>query len=469
MEFDEIWKRRDELANGPIYAIPEDKLAECVRKLKDRTPQSEKLYTQAQEYIPGGHQHMLVNKNPYPLTIRKALGSKMLDADSNEYIDYLMMAGPIILGHNFPPLIEKLIDVIREEGVGSGWTTEWEARGSEMIIRHMKTVERVRYFQSGTEADMAAVRLARAYTGKQKIIRVGGAYHGWSDEFVYDMQIPYSGSFQTAGIPEEHFKHVIGVGPNDFDALEKAFEEAEKEGGIAALFLEPMGPETGAIPVHPEYNKTARELCDKYDSLLVFDEVVTAFRVGMGGAQEYWDIDPDLTILGKVITHGFPSSGALGGPKEIMDSLAGWTPGKPKPFVAGTMAANVISTAATYWAIKFIEEEKAIEKADVTAATLRDGLNGLFSDLNLPFFSYTVSSLVHFETAAPVAVDIRNPDRIPEALERKQAVDNFATALLSENIITKYGARAFTCMAHSADDIQKTLAAFEKILSLFPK
>ena len=469
MEYEEIMNRRLEIANRPILELSAESLEKHVQKLKSGTPESEKLFQQAQESIPGGFQHMLVNKNPYPITIRKALGSKMLDADNNEFIDYLMMAGPIILGHNYPPLIEKMIQVIQQEGVGSGWTSEWEARGSEMITRHIKTVDKVRYFQSGTEADMAAVRLARAYSGKKKIIRVGGAYHGWSDEFVYDMQIPYSKNFQTVGIPEEHYQHVIGIGPNDFDALEKAFADADKDGGTAAMFLEPMGTETGAIPVHPDYNKTARALCDQYGSLLVFDEVVTAFRVAMGGAQAYWNIDPDLTVLGKVITHGFPSAGALGGPGRIMDCLAGLNPDKPKPFVAGTMAANPISTAATYWTIKYIGEEKAIEKAEAAAVKLRDGLNELFSSLSLPFFSYNVSSLVHFETTCFLAIDIRDPANIPEALKRKQAVDNFATALLAEGIITKYGARAFTCMAHNDDDIKNTLAAFERVLADFPK
>lgn len=469
MEYEEIIEKREQLVSQPIYAVSADQLEKAVDKLRKMTPVSGELFRRAEKSIPGGYQHMLVNRNPWPLTVRRSVGTTIWDADGNEFLDYLMMAGPVILGHNYPPLMDQIIKVIQEEGVGSGWTSEWEIKGSEMIIRHISSIDQVRYLQSGTEADMAAIRLARVFTGKKKVIRVGGAYHGWSDEFVYDMQIPYSGNFQTHGIPGEHFSHVISLGPNDFEGLEAAFETAKSDGGAAALIVEPMGCETGAIPMHPDFNRKARELCDKHGTLLIFDEVVTAFRVAMGGAQEYWGIDADITVLGKLITHGFPSAGAIGARKEIMDCLAGTGPGKPKPFVAGTMAANVLSTSATWWAIKLIEEENAIERATHAAVQLRDGLNTLFVDMKLPFFAYNVASLVHFETAIPLAVDIRNPERIAEALNRKQAVDNFAIALLSEGIITKYGNRAFTCMAHTDEDIRQTLQAFEKVLLMIEK
>ena len=465
MNFRDIVSKAKELLAHPIYTVPDDTLSTAVEKIKSRTPNSAKLFNEAKDCIPGGSQHMMTCKNPYSITIKKALGAEMWDVDGNRYLDYMMAMGPIILGHNYPPLVEKMIDVIREEGVATGLASQWEIKGAQQVKKHFPSIDRVRYFQSGTEADMAAARLARAYTDKKKIIRIGGAYHGWNSEFLFDMQIPYSGPFQTAGVPEEYYKHVIAVPPNDLEAFEAAFKDAEREGGTAALFLEPSGPETGAIPVHPEYNRIARELCDRYEALLVFDEVVTGFRLAMGGAQEFYGVEADLTVLGKLITHGFPSSGALGGRKEIMDCLAGLVEGKPKPFVAGTVAANPISTAATYWAIKFIEEERAIEKANEQAARLSDGLNELFERLKQPFFSHTCASLVHFETAAPLFVDIKDLEKIAEALARKEAVDNLSIVLLAEGIQTKYGARAFTCMAHTDEDIDKTLEIFEKVMS----
>jgi glutamate-1-semialdehyde 2,1-aminomutase len=466
MDFHEIQKRREQLAQGPVFAIPEERVANLAKQLAERTLRSKQLFDAASRCIPGGAQHMLIIKNPHPLTIKRSLGARVWDVDDNEYIDYLMMAGPIILGHNYPPLIEKIVEVIQGEGIGFGWTSEWEIKSSELIIRHMKNVEMVRFFQSGTEADMAAARLARAYTGKTKLLRIGGSYHGWADEFVYDMQVPYSGTFQTQGIPDQHFSNVISVGPGDVEALERAFEQGEGQGGVAALIVEGAGCEAGAIPYHPDFYRTCRELCDSHESLLILDEVVTGFRLALGGAQEFYGVDADLSVLGKIITHGFPSAGALGGRKEIMECLAGLNPAKPKPFVAGTMAGNAISTAATYWALRYIEEQGAISKATAAAERLSEGLNDLFESMALPFFSYNIASIIHYETAGPLTVDIRREGGIADALARKKAVDDLATALLAEGIVSKYGNRAFTCMAHTDEELGATLRAFEKCVGM---
>jgi len=466
MDWNEIQKRRQQIAEGPVFAIPEHRVTELAQRLSERTPRSKQLYDAAKQCIPGGAQHMLVIKNPHPLTIERALGARVWDADGNPYIDYLMMAGPIILGHNYPPLIEKVTEVIRGEGIGTGWTSEWEIKSAELIIRHMKNVEMVRFFQSGTEADMAAVRLARAYTGKSKLIRVGGSYHGWADEFVYEMQVPYSGSFQTQGIPEQHWSNVISIGPGDAEALEQAFERGESQGGVAAVIVEGAGCEAGAIPFHPDFYRTCRELCDHHESLFILDEVVTGFRLALGGAQEFYGVDADLSVLGKIITHGFPSAGALGGKREIMECLAGLNPSRPKPFVAGTMAGNALSTAATYWALTYIEEQDAIPRATAAAEKLSQGLNDLFESMGRPFFCYNIGSILHYETAGPLTVDIRREGGIADALARKKAVDDLATALLAEGIVSKYGNRAFTCMAHGDQELGDTLRAFEKCVGM---
>ena len=186
--------------------------------------------------------------------------------DNNEYIDYLMCGAPIILGHNYEPLNEKIIEIIREKGPATGLTSEYELLASEEIIKHMPGVEMVRFLQSGTEADMAAIRIARAFTGKLKIIKIGGSYHGWSDQMVYAVHIPGSANFESKGIPAESFAHIIDVMPNDFDALEKAFKDNKDKGGIAGVIVEPVGGESGAHPVHPDWNKTIRTLCDQYES-----------------------------------------------------------------------------------------------------------------------------------------------------------------------------------------------------------
>jgi len=469
MTYEEIMSRRTELSEGPIFAIPEEAMVGIQQKLEQMWPKSKLHYQEAIQCIPGGVQHMLANKRPFPQTIKNARGSKIWDVDDNEYVDYLMMAGPIILGHNYAPLIDAVTMVIQEEGVGTGWTSKWEINAIEQIKKHIPSIELFRYFQSGTEADMAAARIARVYTGKKKIVKLGGAYHGWADQFVYDMHVPFTGKLDSHGIPDECFEHIIAVPPNDLDSLEKAFKSSKNDGGIAAVFIEPLGGESGAIPMHPDYPKAVREMCDIYETLLIFDEVVSAFRISLGGAQEFYNVRPDLTILGKILTHGFPSSGGVGGQKDIMECfVVGLQPGKGSAFVGGTMGANPISTSATYWTLKFIEEENAIEKAAQAADKLVSGLHDLFEKSGFPFFAYNFKSIVHFETAAPIAVDLRKPDAIMSALNRKKAVDDLCTALLLEGVITKYGNRAFTCMAHSDEDIEFTLQAFEKILKLIP-
>lgn len=470
MKFEEIQRRRSELTHGPLFTIGSDKMAEIREKLEKKWTRSKILYEEALKCIPGGAQHMLVNKDPFPITIKRALGSKIWDVDDNEYTDYLMMAGPIILGHNYPPLVEKVTEVLKEEGTGTGWTSEWEIKSAQLIKRHIPSIELFRYFQSGTEADMAAARVVRVFTNKKKIIKIGGSYHGWADQFCYDMHIPFSTTLDAHGIPGECFNHLISIPPNDVDALEKAFESSRDQGGIAAVFLEPLGGEAGGVPMHPEFPKIVRDLCDRYESLLVFDEVVTAFRMGLGGAQAYYNVKPDVTIFGKILTHGFPSSGGVGGRKDIMECfVVGLQPGKGNAFVGGTMGANPITTSATYWALKFIEEENTVEKAAKAGGRLTQGLNDLFERTGFPFFAYNFKSIVHFETAAPVAVDLREQGAIANALNRKKAVDEMATALLEEGVITKYGNRAFTSMAHSEEDIGFTLQAFENVLKLIHK
>jgi len=467
VEFQEIMRRREELVQAPVYALPAHRVDAALESLRRKTAASGDLAVRAARVIPGGHQHMLSNKKPYPITIRNARGSHLTDADGNTYVDYLMMAGPVLLGHNYPPLLRKVTEILQEEGIGSGWTSRWEILAAEKIAGHIRSVDKVRTFQSGTEADMAAVRVARAYTGRKKIVRVGGSYHGWADEFTYDMHIPHAGPFQCHGIPPEHYAHVVSVAPNDLAGLERALG-GTGDAAVAAVILEPLGGESGAVPADPAFVRAARDLCTQQGALLVFDEVVTGFRVALGGAQELLGLDADLTVLGKVLTHGFPSCGALGGRTEIMDSICGFDPGRPQPFLAGTLAGNVISTCAAYWTLTFLEEEGALEKAARAAESLTAGLNDLFSARGFPFFAYHYASIIHFETAAPLAVDIRAPGGVENALARKAAVDHLAVALLDQGIVTKYGNRAFTCMAHTEADIQRTLEAFDRVLRMIP-
>jgi len=187
----------------------------------------------------------------------------------------------------------------------------------------MPGVEMVRFLQSGTEADMAALRIARAYTGKLKIIKIGGSYHGWSDQMIYGVHIPRTGNLESKGIPVECFAHIVDVTPNDFEALEKAFKDNQDKGGVAGVMVEPIGGESGAHPVHPDWNKTIRKLCDQYGSLMIIRRSGDRLQTGHGRRSEAINIIPDITVLGKILTHGYPSSGAVAGRKDVMKVCEG--------------------------------------------------------------------------------------------------------------------------------------------------
>ena len=368
----------------------------------------------------------------------------------------------------FRTIGRKDYQIIREKGPSSGLTSEYELLAAQEIINHMPGVEMVRFLQSGTEADMAVIRIARAFTGKLKIIKIGGSYHGWSDQMVYSIHIPGTGAMESKGIPPECFAHIVDVAPNDFDALEKAFKDNKDKGGIAGVLVEPIGGESGAHPVHPDWNKTIRKLCDQYESLLIFDEVVTGFRLDMGGAQKYYNIMPDLTVLGKIITHGYPSSGAVAGRKDVMSACSGGL--GDKVFLGGTLAANPISMAACYYALKLMVEHDAVGKAIAYANKITKALNDLFAKRSdLGFFVYNFGPIIHYMTTAFFSFDLKAPDAFTQILTRKQVADDYQLVTLAHGLCTLAGTRMYTCMQHDDEALNKTLEIWEYLLSLIPK
>lgn len=471
MKYETLQEKLEILKDIPCRGIPEDEMKKVRKRLKEQCPKSIEKYKEMANMIPGGSQHQLAIRDPFVITMEKNLGSKMWDIDGNEYVDYLMSAGACILGHSFPPLKNELVNVLDKLDPNTYWNTDWERKAIKSIKEHMPSIEKMQYFQSGTEADMAALRIARVFTGNKKVIKFSGSYHGWSDQLTYDIHIPHSGTMESDGIPRGCYKNTISVPPNDLEALEENLKKySSRRSGVAAILVEPLGAESGSIAIKPGLNKRVRELCDQYDALLIFDEVVTGFRMGLGGAQEYFDIKPDLTVFGKILTHGYPSTGAVGGRADIMDVVTGDVEaGGNHAFVGGTLRGNPLSVAATYWTIKLIEDNNAIEKAAKSADDLVGKLNKLFKEHDRPYFAYNYKSCVHFETFCPLAMDIRNANNIPKAVKRKEAVDNLATFLLSKGVITKYGNRAFTCMSHSEEDNDKFVKAFEEALKVIPK
>ncbi|MBN1498138.1 MAG: aminotransferase class III-fold pyridoxal phosphate-dependent enzyme [Spirochaetes bacterium] len=464
---EELQKRLYRLANElPIHQIKRSKMDEYLKHFDEKCARSKKITDRAKELIPGGVQHNLAFNYPFPLAITKADGAYLWDVDGNRYIDFLQAGGPTLLGSNYLPVQEKVIEVIRESGPVTGLFHEYELKLAEAIHEHMPSVEMFRMLMSGTEACMAAARAARCFNGKKYIIKIGGAYHGWSDQLVFGMRVPGVGPLDAHGIPAGCYQFTNEVFPNDIDALQKRLEENEKDGGTAAVFVEPLGPESGTRPVLRDFNRNLRDLCDRFETLLVFDEVVTGFRVGLGGAQGYFNVKPDLTVFGKCVAGGYPGAGGVGGRKDVMSGFAAGLAGGPggkRAFVGGTLSANPLSCAAGYFAIKAIEETGAHLKAGAAGDRLTKGLVDIFERNRLPFVAFNHGSICHMETGAAMLMDIKNPNIFKEVGQRKKVMEEMGAALMAEGVITLAGSRLYCSMADTDDVIDDALDRLDRI------
>ena len=249
--------------------------------------------------------------------------------------------------------------------------------------------------------------------------------------------------------------------------MEEIFKQAEKEGGVAAVILEPLGPESATHPVPRDFNKGVRELCDKYGSLLIFDEVVTGFRVGLGCAQSYFDVAPDITVFGKIIAGGFPAAGAVGGRRDVMSSLAAGVSadGAARAYVGGTLTASPLSCAGGYFALKAIDETDAAVKAGQAGDKLTEGIRDLIKQYDLPFVAYNHASICHLEASGLMHLNIKAPDFEKQFAARKKALGMMGLALEAEGVIVLAGSRLYTSLADTENVVAETLAAFQRVLS----
>ncbi|HYB98743.1 MAG TPA: aminotransferase class III-fold pyridoxal phosphate-dependent enzyme [Candidatus Limnocylindrales bacterium] len=462
---DDLVARGKRLIAEAPRPVRRERMAEVLEWFETRCRGSKEQTARAAQRIPGGVQHNLAFNYPFPLSVTRADGPYLWDVDGNRYIDFLQAGGPTVLGSNYPAVRDKVIEVLRECGPVTGLFHEYELKLAELIHRHMPAVEMFRMLGSGTEACMAAVRAARNFTGNAKVIKVGGAYHGWSDQMVLGTRIPGSGAFEAAGIPADTLAHTQEFYPNDIHALRALLEANRTQGGTAAVLVEPIGPESGSRPVQRDFNGRVRELCDEFGALLVFDEVVTGFRLGMGGAQGYFGVRPDLTVFGKCIAGGFPAAGGVGGRADVMSTFAaGIGGGTQKTLVGGTLSANPISSAAGYFAILEMERTDAPIIAGRAGDRLAAGLQAMCEELGLPFFAYNHGSIVHLETHGVLLVDVDDPEFFFKIMQRKKMGEEYGAAFTAAGIITLAGSRLYTSMADTDDVIDDALARFRTVL-----
>lgn len=466
-----VTSQLDELIKKPIYSIGKSALQKYETEYYgEKCKGSRAMVDEALCVIPGGVQHNLAFNYPFPLVFTKAQGNRLYDVDGNEYFDFLQAGGPTVLGSNPQAVREKVEELLDTCGPSTGLFHEYEYKIAQKIVQLVPSVEMVRMFGSGTEACMGAIRMARLATKKKNIVKMGGAYHGWSDQLAYGIRIPGTKGLQSAGIPGFAFRHTQEFFPNDLNDLERVLRLNCINGGTAAVMLEPIGPESGTRPVDFDFPAGVRKLCDKYGALLIFDEVVTGFRMGLGGAQEYFGVMPDLTIFGKVIAGGYPGAGAIGGKKEYMRFLGAGLDGHgKKALVGGTMAATPLSCCAGYHTICEIERTNACEQAAKMGDRLTDGLTALIEKKKLPFVAYNVGSICHLDTVGTLHFAIRwsKPWQIPGILKatsvRKKEMQHMGAAYMAEGLVTLAGNRMYTSAAYTPADIDAAVMAFERV------
>lgn len=467
-----IYEQLDKLVSNPVVELPKRTLEKALDFFKENCKKSKAMVDEAKNYIPGGVQHNLAFNYPYPIVFNKAEGGYLYDIDGNTYIDFLQAGGPTVLGSNPKEIREKTVNLLNTCGPSTGLFHEYEYKLAKLICDYLPSVEKFRMLNSGSESVIATIRIARLATGNKKIIKIGGAYHGWMDQMVYGTRIPRTGRFESHGIPRAYTKHTQEVYPNDLRALERKLIFNKLRGGTAAVIVEPLGPESGTRPVPKNYNQKVRELCDKYDALLIFDEVVTAFRLGMHGAQGYFNVMPDLTVFGKVVSGGYPSAGGIGGKNEYMKYLAAGLDGDKKikrAKVGGTLAANPLSCVAGYYTLKEIIKQDACAKAGKAGDRLAIGLQAIISKYNLPYVVYNQGSIVHLETSGVLFVDVNFlkfwtlPRALKEIKIRKDMMEHFGAAFMSAGIVTLAGSRLYTSAAQTDEIIDEALAKFESV------
>ena len=469
----EIDKQLDELIQKPIYSVKKEALKEYEQNYYEAKCQgSKQMIEEAQNIIPGGVQHNLAFNYPFPLVFTRAEGAYLYDIDGNRYYDFLQAGGPTVLGSNPVEVRSKVIDLLNDCGPSTGLFHEYEYKIGKKIADSFPSVDMFRMLGSGTEACMAAIRVARLATQNKNIIKMGGAYHGWSDQLAYGIRIPGSKWTQAHGVPRYIFKRTQEFFPNDLKDLERKLRRNQLHGGTAAVLIEPVGPESGTTPVDFDFNKGVEALCRKYGALLIFDEVVTGFRIGMSGAQGYFQVSPDLTIFGKVVAGGYPGAGGLGGKREYMKYLSAGIAGGPKQkkaLVGGTMAANPLSCVAGYHTLCEIERTNAIEHAGKMGDLLTNGLKELIQKYQLPFVAYNQGSICHLETVGTThyAINWKKPWTIPAVLNatsiRKKEMEHMGAAYMAEGLVTLAGSRLYTSAAYTEEMIQDVLERFERV------
>jgi glutamate-1-semialdehyde 2,1-aminomutase len=421
---------------------------------------SKQLFEAAQNVIPGGVNspvRAFRGVGGEPLFIKNGYGAYLVDADGNEYIDYVCSWGPLIAGHAHPYILEK-VKAALQDGLSFGAPTEIEVKLAQKVCELMPSIEMVRFVSSGTEAAMSAIRLARGYTRRDKMIKFAGCYHGHADSLLVaagsgglTLGIP-----DSAGVPESLAQHTLVADYNDLDSVKALFSKYGKE--IACVIVEPVAGNMNCVLPMPGFLQGLRELCNQYDSVLIFDEVITGFRVGIGGAQAHYDVTPDLTILGKIIGGGFPV-GAFGGRRDIMQTIAPLGP----VYQAGTLSGNPVAMTGGLAQLELITQPDFYPQLTAQTQKLTQGLMERARSAGIPFLTASIGGMMGlFFTDAAQITSEADVKKCNVALFKR-----FFHAMLKEGVYLAPSAFevGFVSSAHGDAEIHHTLQAAEKVFA----
>jgi len=431
--------------------------------MENRTLRSQQLYAEARRYLPGGVDspvRAFKAVGGEPLFMARARGSRIFDADGSEYIDYVGSWGPMILGHAHPQVVAAVREAL-EHGTSFGAPTERETVLARLICEALPSMDMIRFVNSGTEAAMSALRLARAFTGRDKVAKFAGCYHGHADGLLAEAGsgVATLGIPGSPGVPAATAGDTLVAPYNDIEAVGRIFERYPGE--IAAVIVEPVAANMGVVPPLPGFLEGLRRLTTDHGALLVFDEVITGFRLGYGGAQGLFGIGPDLTCLGKVIGGGLPV-GAYGGRRDVMEMIAP----SGQVYQAGTLSGNPLAMAAGIETIRMLAQPEVYPRLENAGAALERGVMGALAKAKVPAQVSRMGSLLTVFFTQQRVVDYASASRADTA-----AFAVFHRAMLSRGIYwppSQFEA-AFVSTAHTIEDIRLTVEAIEGALKAVQK
>lgn len=442
-----------------------DRVKELMTKLESiyraRTRRSEEFFNRAIKVLPGGTTYQIRYFKPYPIYVTRAKGIHVWDLDGNQYVDYWMGHGAHIMGHS-PDFVIKAVNEVATNGTHLGYPNTLEVEYAELLTKVIPGAEMVRFSNSGTEANMYAVRLARAYTGRKYIVKIEGGWHGGYDALHVGVNPPFKGP-ESLGLPEDYIKYTLVVPYNDLNSLEEALRSNE----VAAVIMEPVPGSGGCIEPQPGYLSGVRELTTRYGSLLIFDEVITGFRLALGGGQEYFNVKADIVTLGKIIGGGYPGAGAIASTVEIMELLnqVKRPNSRARSFHGGTFTGNLITLTAGYTMVNYLRQNKVMyDNLNSLWNWTRDEMNKVCESHDRLCWVTGVGSMIgiHFTRDKPINVRDAYQLRISEELYDLMHLYMRVNGIL---YMTERMPHLLPSMIHSKDHAQALINALDSMLS----